>query len=175
MSIAKPKLGEPYSLAVIFRKLKSRIPIVVSTADPVKQGLAESLAHPGGNFTGASIDAGLSLHGKRIALLREMVPAMSKLGCLALGLYWNGPTAGPAIRAAAEATGLPLAVSLVEFGASEADYRAAVESISRDGANAVMVLDSPQVFQDSTLIAKLLGDAKLPAIFFILKPSRPGA
>ena len=70
--------------AVIFKKLTSRIPIVVITGDPVKQGIAESLAHPGGNFTGASIDAGLSIHGKRIALLREMVPTMSKLGCLAL-------------------------------------------------------------------------------------------
>ena len=151
--------------AVIFKKLTSRIPIVVSTGDPVKWGLAESLAHPGGNFTGASIDAGPSIHGKRIALLREMVPTMSKLGCLALRLHWNGPTAGPAIRAAAEAAGLPLAVSLVEFGASEADYRAAVESISRDGANAVMVVPSPETFQNSTLIAKLLGDAKLPTIF----------
>src|ERR1700730_4825800 len=70
--------------AVFFKKLTTRIPIVVITGDPVKQGLAESLAHPGGNFTGVSIDAGLSIHGKRIALLREMVPTMSKLGCLSL-------------------------------------------------------------------------------------------
>jgi len=151
--------------APIFKKLTSRIPIVVITGDPVKQGIAESLAHPGGIFTGVSVDAGPSIHGKRIALLREIIPTMSKLGCLALRLSWNGPVSGPAIRAAAETAGLPLAVSLVEFGASEADYRAAVESISRDGANAVMVLDSPEVFQNSTLIAKLLGDAKLPAIF----------
>ncbi|MFK4650580.1 putative ABC transport system substrate-binding protein [Bradyrhizobium japonicum] len=142
--------------AVIFKKL---------TSDPVKQGLAESLAHPGGNFTGASIDAGLSIHGKRIALLREMVPTISILGCLALRAYWNGPTAGPAIRAAAEAASLALRVSLVEFGASEADYRAAIESISRDGANAVMVLPSPETFQNSTLIAELLSDVKLPTIF----------
>ena len=150
--------------AVIFKKLTSRIPIVVITGDPVMSGIAESLAHPGGNFTGVSIDAGLSIHGKRIALLREMVPTMSKLGCLALRFQWNGPSAG-AFRAAAETAGTPLAVYLLEFGASEADIRAAVESISRDGANAVMVLDSPQVLQNSTLIAKLLGDAKLPAIF----------
>src|SRR5437762_4615867 len=115
--------------AVIFKKLTSRIPIVVLTADPVKAGLAESLAHPGGNFTGASIDAGPSIHGKRIALLREMVPTMSKLGCLALRFSWNGPSAA-ALRAAAETAGLPLAVSLLEFGSSEADVRAAVESIS---------------------------------------------
>jgi putative tryptophan/tyrosine transport system substrate-binding protein len=151
--------------AVIFKNLASRIPIVVVTGDPVKQGLAESLAHPGGNFTGVSIDAGLSIHGKRIALLREMIPTTSKLGCLILRLQWDGPIAGPAIRAAAETAGLPLAVSLLEMGTSEAGYRAAVESISRDGADAVMVVDSPETFRNSALIAKLLGDAKLPAIF----------
>jgi putative tryptophan/tyrosine transport system substrate-binding protein len=150
--------------AVIFKKLTSRIPIVGITGDPVKQGLAESLAHPGGNFTGVTVDAGSSIYGKRIALLREMVPTMSKLGCLAVRLQWNQPNAG-AFRAAAETAGLPLAVSLLEFGTSEADIRAAVESISRDGANAVMVLESPETFQKGTLIATLLGDAKLPAIF----------
>jgi putative ABC transport system substrate-binding protein len=151
--------------ALIFKKLTSRIPIVVITADPVKQELAESLAHPGGNFTGVSIDAGPSIHGKRIALLREIVPTMSKLGCLALRMAWNGPDLGPVIRAAAETAGLPLAVSLLEIGASEADYRSAVESISRDGTNAVIVFGSPELFQNAALIAKLLGDAKLPAIF----------
>ncbi|MBR1153733.1 ABC transporter substrate-binding protein [Bradyrhizobium sp. JYMT SZCCT0428] len=150
--------------AVIFKKLTSRIPIVGITGDPVRQGLAESLAHPGGNFTGVTVDAGSSIYGKRIALLREMVPTMSKLGCLAVRLQWNQPNAG-AFRAAAETAGLPLAVSLLEFGTSEADIRAAVESISRGGANAVMILESPQVFQNSSLIAKLLGDATLPAIF----------
>ena len=151
--------------AVIFKKLTSRIPIVVITGDPVKQGIAESLAHPGGNFTGVSVDAGPSIHGKRIALLREIVPTMSKLGCLGLRSQWEGGHYGPTVRAAAETAGLTLTVSSVEIGASEADYRAAVESISRAGANAVMVVDLPEVFQKSTLIAKLLGDAKLPAIF----------
>ncbi|WP_439363176.1 ABC transporter substrate-binding protein [Bradyrhizobium sp. DASA03005] len=151
--------------AVIFKKLTSRIPIVAITGDPVKQGIADSLAHPGGNFTGVSVDAGPSLYGKRIALLREMFPTMSKLGCLILGLQWNGPITGPAIRAAAETTGLPLAVSLLEIGTSEAGYRVAVESISREGADAVMVVESPELFQNAALIAKLVGEAKLPTIF----------
>lgn len=150
---------------VSFKKLTSRIPIVVVTADPVKAGIAESLAHPGGNFTGASVDAGPSIHGKRIALLREMFPAISKLGCLALRIQFNGPFTGSPIAAAAEAAGLPVAVSLLEIGAKETDWRTAVESISRDGANAVMVVDSPETFQNRTLIVKLLGDANLPAIF----------
>src|SRR3954464_12668852 len=58
--------------AVFFKKLTSRIPIVVITSDPVAQGIAESLAHPGGNFTGVSVDVGQSIYGKRFALLREM-------------------------------------------------------------------------------------------------------
>src|SRR4029434_4090416 len=74
-------------------------------------------------------------------------------------------TQGPAIRAAAETAGLPLAVSLVEMGTSAAGYRAAVESISRDGADAVMVVESPETEQKGALIVKLIGDAKLPAIF----------
>jgi putative ABC transport system substrate-binding protein len=151
--------------AVIFKKLTSRIPIVAITGDPVKQGIAESLAHPGGNFTGVSVDAGSSIYGKRIALLREIIPTISKLGCLILRLQWNGPITGPAIRAAAETAGLPLAVSLLEIGTTEAGYRAAVESISRDSADAVMVVESPELFQNAALIAKLVGDAKLPAIF----------
>jgi putative tryptophan/tyrosine transport system substrate-binding protein len=150
--------------APIVKKLTSRVPIVTITGDPVGQGIAESLAHPGGNFTGASVDAGPSIHGKRISLLREMVPAMSKLGCLALRSQWEG-TLAPAVRAAAKTSGLSIAVSLLEIGTREAGYRAAVESISRDGANAVMVCDSPEVFQNSPLIAKLVGEMKLPAIF----------
>ena len=151
--------------APFFKKLTSLIPIVVITGDPVKTGIAESLAHPGGNFTGVSIDAGVSIHGKRIALLREIIPTMSKLGCLALRWSWNGPVSGPAIRAAAEAAGLTLAVGLVEFGASEADYRTAIESISREGAHAIAVVDSPEVDRNKTLIARLIGNANLPAIF----------
>jgi len=160
--------------ALIFKKLTSRIPIVVITADPVKAGIAESLAHPSGNITGVSIDAGPSIHGKRIALLREMFPAISKLGLLALRIQYDGLATGSAIPAAAEAAGLPIAVSLLEIGAKEKDWRAAVESLSRDGANAVMVVDSPETFQNSTLIAKLLADANLPSIFGVAESVEAG-
>ena len=82
-------------------------------------------------------------------------------GCRVASAPLTAASSGPIPKAPGSAGGY-----LLEFGASEADCRAAVESISRDGANAVMVLDSPETFQNSTLIAKLLGDAKLPAIFF---------
>ncbi|WP_036049953.1 ABC transporter substrate-binding protein [Bradyrhizobium sp. Tv2a-2] len=160
--------------AFFFKKLTSRIPIVAIAADPVREGLAESLAHPGGNITGVSIDAGPSIHGKRIALLREMFPAISKLGLLALRIQYNGLATGSPIPAAAEAAGLPIAVSLLEIGAREEDWRAAVESLTRDGANAVMVVDSPETFQNSTLIAKLLADTNLPSIFGVAESVEAG-
>ena len=160
--------------ALTFKRLTSQIPIVAIVADPIKSGVAESLARPGGNFTGVSIDAGPSIHGKRIELLREMVPAMSKLGCLVLRSQWEGGYYGPTIRAAAETAGLPVAVSLLELGTSEAGYRAAIESISREGANAVMVLDSPEVFQNIPLIVKLVGELKLPSIFTFVEAVEAG-
>jgi len=177
MEIARSNPDVIYTVgpgAISFKPATSRIPIVALTADPVALGIAQSLAHPGGNFTGASIDTGPSIHGKRIALLREMFPAMSKMGCLALRFQWSGPVLGPAIRAAAETAGIHLAVALIDFGASEANYRAAIESISRDGANAIMVADSPDVLQNATLIASLVSEAKLPSIFTFLEPVKAG-
>ena len=160
--------------SISFKSATSNIPIVALTGDPVALGMAQSLAHSGTNFTGVSIDTGPSIHGKRIALLREMFPAMSKLGCLALRIQWNGPIVGPAVRAAAEAMALPLVESQFEFGASEADYRAAIESVSHSGANAILVLDSPDVFRNSALLARLVGEYKLPSMFTFFEPVEAG-
>jgi ABC-type uncharacterized transport system substrate-binding protein len=65
------------------------IPIViVATVDPVATGIVDSLARPGGNITGLTT-LGRDLSGKRLELLREMVPKMSRVGVL-----WE--TAAPA-------------------------------------------------------------------------------
>jgi ABC-type uncharacterized transport system substrate-binding protein len=58
------------------------IPIVmVTTEDPVASGLIESLAHPGGNVTGLTI-LNVEMSGKRVELLKEIVPTMSRVGYL---------------------------------------------------------------------------------------------
>jgi len=149
--------------AALFKEYTTTIPIVVLTGDPIVQGIAESLSHPGRNFTGASIDTGPSIHGKRIELLRQVSPALSKLGCLLLRIQLDG-VAGPAMRANAERARLPLALAPLEFGAKEADYRRAVDSLLSQGANGLMVVDSPETFRNSRLIARLAAEAKLPSI-----------
>src|SRR4030095_16740033 len=58
------------------------IPIVIrSSGDPVRTGLVASLARPGGNITGYSV-VGPWIHAKSIALLRELVPSMQRMGAL---------------------------------------------------------------------------------------------
>jgi putative tryptophan/tyrosine transport system substrate-binding protein len=150
--------------AALFKQETDSIPIVALTGDPVAAGLVQSLARPGGNITGVSVDTGPSIHGKRIALLREMFPAMSKLAYLALRVGWEGAL-GPAVRAAAEAAGAVLEVSALELPTSEAAYREAVAQASRSGANAIMVADNPDTMANRALIVGLVGTAGLPAMY----------
>src|SRR6266487_684071 len=64
------------------RQVTSTIPIIFAVAiDPVGSGLVESLAKPGGNVTGLSLQAA-NLAGKRIELLREVVPQLSRLAII---------------------------------------------------------------------------------------------
>lgn len=150
--------------ALGFKRETTRIPVVALTADPIAQGLVQNLARPGGNVTGVSVDTGPSIHGKRIDLLRQMFPAMSKLACLSLRIAWEG-VQGPAMRASAEAAGIPLVSVLMELPTSEASYRDAVANVARNGANAIMVADSPDVMTNRSLIAELIGDTRIPAIY----------
>jgi putative ABC transport system substrate-binding protein len=69
---------------------------MTSSSDPVRVGLVASLAHPGGNVTGLSIEAP-ELEGKRLELIQQLVPSLSRLGVL-----WNA--ANPATKPIFEQT-----------------------------------------------------------------------
>jgi putative tryptophan/tyrosine transport system substrate-binding protein len=58
----------------LLKSSTTKIPIVAVIDDPVAEGLASSLARPGTNLTGVTVDAGLELYGKRLALLVEVRP-----------------------------------------------------------------------------------------------------
>ena len=151
-------------VARLFKQATETIPIVTLTGDPLAQGLVKSLAHPGDNITGVSVDTGPSIHGKRIALLREMFPALSRLAWLTLRIMWEGPQAA-AVRAAADAAGIQVVPSLIDPPSSEAAYRDAIAQTSRDGANAIMVGDNPDAMTNRAMIARLIGTAAIPAIY----------
>jgi putative ABC transport system substrate-binding protein len=151
--------------APFFMRETGKIPIVALTADPVAQGLITNMARPGGNITGASIDTGPGIHGKRLALLREMFPAMSKLACLLPSVLQRDRIVGPALNAASEQAGVPLVRVFVEFPANAAGYREAIAEASRQGANAIMVIESPDTAPNRAVIVELIAAARLPAIY----------
>lgn len=68
--------------AAVLKQTTSTIPIVFSVVpDPVGTGLVVSLAHPGGNLTGLSVMA-TDLSGKRLSLLKEAIPSLSRVALL---------------------------------------------------------------------------------------------
>jgi putative ABC transport system substrate-binding protein len=64
------------------RRATQTIPIVMVSSDPVRAGFVQSLSRPGGNLTGLSIDAGLAVWGKRLQLLKEAAPQVSRVAVL---------------------------------------------------------------------------------------------
>jgi putative ABC transport system substrate-binding protein len=150
--------------AIFFKSPITTIPVVTVTGNPVDQGLASSLARPGSNITGASVDAGPSIHGKRIELLREIDPAMSKLGLLSLRGQVT-QSSGAVMQAAAAAVGVSLVDCVIDVPSTEATYRAAITQVIRDGGDAIIVIDSPDTFKNRVLIAKLIAAVKLPAMY----------
>jgi len=148
------------------QRLTATIPIVVLSSDLIGQGLVKSLAHPGANITGVAADTGPLIGGKRIALLREMVPAMTKLAFMGLSqTTLVRPVQVPAIEAAAAAQGLALVVVPVVFPAADADYRAAIETALGQGADSLLVGQNPGTDFYAPLLAELTAAARLPAIY----------
>jgi putative ABC transport system substrate-binding protein len=93
----------------------STIPIVVgSMGDPVQDGLVASLSHPGGNLTGTAF-LGPELVPKRLALLKELMPAMSEVAVLwHPGAFSEQTTSGMMKQVTETAGSLGLKLQLVE-------------------------------------------------------------
>jgi putative ABC transport system substrate-binding protein len=77
---SKPDVIYAITPGTLIKSATTTIPVVALTADPIATGLVQSLARPGGNITGVSVDTGPSIHGKRIELLREAFPNISGVG-----------------------------------------------------------------------------------------------
>ena len=142
--------------------LTRSIPIVViSGIDLVEAGLAESLARPGGNVTGMTALGG-ELDGKRLELLRELVPAATRISVLADA---GSPISVPRIRAiAALARPLGLRVS-ARLARNTDELIGAFAAIAADNDQAVLVQGSPLATNNRPQIAALVAQYRLPAIY----------
>jgi putative ABC transport system substrate-binding protein len=153
-----------------FVALKSDVPIIAwSTLDPVAYGFAKSLAHPGGNVTGFVTDAGIEGLTKHIELLREAVPQAKRIGWLAPTDSWNARY-GQQMREAAERTGVSLIGPGLDSPIVEKEYRRVLNEMAKARVDAVVVGLVVDNSAHAPLIANLLAELKLPAIF----PDRSG-
>jgi putative tryptophan/tyrosine transport system substrate-binding protein len=76
-------------LVKVFAAATATIPIVAIVGDPIAGGLVTNLAHPGGNLTGVSINAGIEIYGKCLQILKEAMPSIAKVAYLRSGV-WDG-------------------------------------------------------------------------------------
>ncbi len=141
------------------KAVTTTVPIVMaSSTDPVGAGLVGSLARPGGNITGLTYSVDAEIEGKRLDLLKEALPRISRVAYLGLKGEWDSAY-GESVRAAARALGLTLL--LAEHTPN--DFTSAFRRIERDRPDALFVGASPPAFQHRKLIVDFATRNRLPS------------
>jgi putative ABC transport system substrate-binding protein len=151
-------------MARFLKDATSTIPIVALTGAPVAEGIVSNIARPGGNITGASVEAGPEVIAKLLELLMEMVPRASRVGFLVSQLAWQG-LYGTTLREAAKRAGITLVGPPLGAVIQEPEYRRVVTAIAQEGADALIVEDSSENHANVELIIELAAQARLPAIY----------
>ncbi len=144
-------------------KATTTIPIVMASVnDPVKDGLVASLARPGGNVTGFSLDGGREseTQGKRLGLLKETLPNLTRVGIL-----WNPDLAAnlSRLKSMKDVT-QPLGLKLVAAEARGLDtLEQAFATMVREQMQAFIVLTDPVLFNYRQQIGVMAIRNRLPA------------
>ena len=145
------------------KQATSTIPIVaVAMADPVAVELVASLARPGGNVTGTTF-LGPELVAKRLQLLREVVPGLSRVAALwHPNAYSERTMAGVLNEIEVAARTLGLQLQLVPAVGPD-DFVSAFAAMAREHADALLVMPSPMLFGEYRRIASFAAENRLPA------------
>lgn len=147
------------------RRATSTIPIVaIGMADPVGDELVASLARPGGNVTGTTF-LGPELVSKRLQLLKEIVPHLSRVAVL-----WHPQAYGERTMAGMlkeiESAAETMAVKLrLVPAANPADLDSAFAVIASERADGLIVFPSPMLFSQYARIATFAAGNHLPAMY----------
>jgi putative tryptophan/tyrosine transport system substrate-binding protein len=136
------------------------IPIVTSSQDPVGQGFVAGLPRPGGNITGLT-NLTSELVGKRLELLKEAIPQLSRVAVL-----WTpdhpAATTWRRTEVAAQTLGVQLQAAEVR---DRDDLEPAFAAIKRERAEALFMIRSPIVNDLTKRIVNLAAESRLPAIY----------
>ena len=140
-------------LALNFKAATTTIPIVTATADPIAGGLVSSLARPGGNITGVSVDAGIEVLGKRLALLLEATSKLSNARFLVSQLNWER-VVGAAVREASRRAGISLAGEPMS-SFNEQEYQRAFNSMEHERVDGILVSDETRALHVSSAARRI--------------------
>jgi putative ABC transport system substrate-binding protein len=139
------------------------IPIIImSTQDPVATGIIDSLAHPGGNITGVT-RLTRELSGKRLELLKEAVPRMSRVAVL-----WSPDDSGASIafkEYQAVAPSLKIQLQSLEVQDPNPDFEGAFRAAAKERANALITITNPVLSRYLKRIADLAISNRLPSMY----------
>jgi putative tryptophan/tyrosine transport system substrate-binding protein len=151
----------PATLAV--RDATRTIPVVMVTlVDPVELGIVNSLARPGGNITGIwTFGGGDVLIGKRITLLKEIVPALPRIGAM-IASDASDEIVARLMPAAAQALGMEFNIYRV---GTTAELDRAFGQATSDGMKGLFVHQSPFFLSRRTELAAMAARERLPAVY----------
>jgi putative ABC transport system substrate-binding protein len=154
------------------KEATTTIPIVmVGLADPVGLGFVASLARPGGNITGVAFSPGEGLVAKRLQLLKEAIPGISKVAALVNPANPSHPPLLRELRVAADA--LKLKLQILEARTPE-ELESAFEAAARERANALHEVGDPMFFRHRTRILELAARSRLPTSHGSREPVEEG-
>lgn len=152
-------------LALIFKLVTTTIPIVAISADPIALGLVPSIARPGGNVTGVSVDAGIQIWGKRLGLLVEAKPKLSNTRFLGSQVLWERSSgSGAAVQDAARQAGIKLSGALLTT-ISKQEYQTAFGLMEQDRVDSLVVSDEPEHLPYLKSITELAAKTGISAVY----------
>ena len=146
------------------RQTTKTIPIVVPAAnDPVESGLVASLARPGGNITGTAVST-IDLAGKRLELLKEALPKLSRVAVL-----WSPPYEAASLQwkeTQAAARRLGLALQSLEVKDPK-DFPGAFSAMTRKRPDALLTFVSPLTTAYRPIVVEFATKHRLPTMFAV--------
>jgi putative ABC transport system substrate-binding protein len=145
-------------------KVTSTVPIVMAVGvEPVSAGLVATMTRPGGNVTGLTFDVDpTQVAGKRLEILRELVPSLARAGVL-----WN-PTYGPSdLRfKGTEVVGRKLGITVISARVTHpGEIDRAFADLQRARAQALVVMSDPLTVAQRKQIVELAASYRLPAVY----------
>jgi len=149
-------------VVIAFKAATSTIPVVAFMLDPLHAGLVTSLSRPGGNLTGITLDAGIEICGKRLAILKEAIPSIAKAAFLGMREGWEG-TSGQVLRDASDRLGISLTFMLPQQG-TPSEIERVFAAMEQQRPDAVLVSGEGDLYANRVLIAELAEKTRLPTI-----------